>query len=728
MASFSLGLDTPSKLFATGPTGLTPASWSLGGTGLTPSILGSFSASGWTPSLTSMTGVKSELNPFEISLSTNSASSSSSSSLKRKTGVDFLDREDAAGASGSPSNSAMFDLLATTPSGGTGRKRALSSPAIEIGCGSSSFPFLSQPSQFHPDSTLSNGGTGSSPARSRRPRMASMQSSALTTAEPFFSSFERESDESPPSSVVLTPPDSAPLYSNGLAANDAPQTGSRDINVVPLSGPSKPTGAPPPAPALAQSTNLLSRLAQERSALIATGAGIAHAQTQPLPIPVKRSSATPASADITVKAEPADEHPSPAPSGLTNSRPAPVTRGQSKRGTRSSLAAMAPPAAQEAPTAYTSFSFGNSSGVGGDSNAPTSVNGSSKRKAPRRKATAAGRKRGDVKEKSASVSAQDGEDDDGEDGGGEGGDDSTKRQQFLERNRVAACKSRQKKKEKVAGLEQFAADLCARNHMLQQTALALRQEAITLRQLVHAHIGCSCEHAQGYIARDAAGGGIATIDQLAGRVLTLDYSVPPAMGTEDDVYSFLDREAGHADGGGALAYRMTASPVNRRSATLPSGSGSAPGPAIPIVAARPVGPAAAAASSASSSSSSLSSLPANGSFSVSPVRRTGMRTRRSSLAVHAAAAADQGRAAAEPTFANDSHDHAAFRAAVTNNHLGLSMDASAVVATTASVGPDPTVRATSAPPTTPGWGDAAPMGDYFAPKRSSTRASIAAVA
>jgi hypothetical protein len=47
--------------------------------------------------------------------------------------------------------------------------------------------------------------------------------------------------------------------------------------------------------------------------------------------------------------------------------------------------------------------------------------------------------------------------------------------------------------------------------------------------------------AQGYIVRDANGGGIATIDQLAGRTLTMDYSQPPAMGTDDDVYSFLDR-------------------------------------------------------------------------------------------------------------------------------------------------------------------------------------------
>lgn len=708
MPSFSLGLDTPSKLFS---TGLTPASWSLGGTGLTPSILGAgggYSASGWTPSLTTMAGARSELNPFEISLGSGNISSfSSSSAAKRKPGgIEFFDRDDSVTARDSPSS--MFDLLATTPSGGSGRKRAMSSPAVEVGCGSSSFPFFAQ--QFQPsDPSLSHLGEAASAAgtggpRSKRPRMASLQSSALTTTEPMFSSFERESDESPPSSVVLTPPDSAPLYSRGLSSNDgqAAQKDPGDISVAPLSGPSKPPPAPPSqtsAVPVAQSTNLLSRLAQERSALIAAGgSGIAHSQAQPLPMPMKQPSVS--AADIAVKAEPTDDlHAATvSASAASPTRPSPVMRGQSKRGgTRSSQASASTNAV------YTRFNFGGSSTrVREKSGSPTAATTATTKRKPLRGRKSTNTRKKDEKEnnsvsRSASAAAGDGDQDDED----PEADNSTKRQQFLERNRVAACKSRQKKKEKVAGLEQHAADLCARNNMLQQTALALRQEAIALRQLVHAHTGCLCEHAQGYIARDAAGGGIATIDQLAGRVLTLDYSIPPAMGTEDDVYSFLDR------GGEAGGMMTAATSPTRPTQHPPATMGSAHGPAIPIVA-RP--------SAASSSTTTHGSGPSS---SVSPVRRTGMMTRRSSMAVHAAAATNTQQQQPPPAFEGHSNrNDAAFRAAVAHNHSGLALDGSG-----GTSGPLQ-LRATSAPPTTPGWGDAAPTGDYFAPKRA--RVSIAA--
>ena len=466
MPSFSLGLDTPSKLFS---TGLTPASWSLGGTGLTPSILGGsgggYSASGWTPSLTSMVGARSELNPFEISLGGgNNSSFSSSSTAKRKPGgIDFFDRDDSVTARNSPSS--MFDLLATTPSG-SGRKRAMSSPAVEVGCGSSSFPFFSQQFQPQPsDASLSSHGEASFAAgaggpRSKRPRMASMQSSALTTTEPMFSSFERESDESPPSSVVLTPPDSAPLYSRGLPSNDGQQAAHkdpRDINVVPLSGPSKPP--PASAASVAQSTNLLSRLAQERIALIAAGgSAIAHSQAQPLPMPMKQPSA-----DIAVKAEPTEDVHAAAISSSSAgageqtvsspARPSPVTRGQSKRGgTRSSQQASA-----STNTVYTSFNFGGSSNTrGSQKSVSPAANTATKRKPLRGRKSTNTRKKDETKENNSvsrsgsAAAAGDGEHDDED----PDADDSTKRQQFLERNRVAACKSRQKKKEKVAGLEQ----------------------------------------------------------------------------------------------------------------------------------------------------------------------------------------------------------------------------------------------------------------------------------
>ncbi|GAA5959534.1 hypothetical protein JCM3765_002360 [Sporobolomyces pararoseus] len=119
-------------------------------------------------------------------------------------------------------------------------------------------------------------------------------------------------------------------------------------------------------------------------------------------------------------------------------------------------------------------------------------------------------------------------------------EDSLKRKQFLERNRVAACKSRQKKKEKVGKLEQDAIDLCQKNQLLQAAALALRQEILTLRQIIQTHDGCSCEHAQGYLQRDKEGRGIVLLDNLAGRTMHLDYSVAPEMGSTDDVYSYLE--------------------------------------------------------------------------------------------------------------------------------------------------------------------------------------------
>lgn len=472
LPTFSLGLDTPSKYLGGPSTGLTPASWSLG-TGFTPSILGGYSASGWTPSLTAAAGAKTEFNPFEISL----GATSSSTSKRRAFGADFLDRDEAATRG---STDSVFDLLATTPGSG-GRKRALSSPAVEVGAGNTSFPFLSQPSQFNPSPAALD-------RRTKRPRMASMQSSNLTSQEAFFSSFERESDESPASSVVLTPPDSAPTFAGGSPAR-------KDIAVIAthVSKQVPPTAPPQPQ----QPLSALSRLAQERSALIARGQTVL-SQASPLPIKQAAPATAPlAQADISVKAEPLEDSIASSRPGTANkpapppSRP-PVTRGQSRRGTRSSIA------------------VGNVASTSREIASPSpAVSLPTKRKAPRKKSSSAATATA-AKRKESSVAAEDDDDDE------EGPEGSDKRQQFLERNRVAACKSRQKKKEKVAGLEQcecawrlfglshdanshfdaVAADLCARNNILQQTAFALRQEALALRQLVHAHVGCSCEHGE----------------------------------------------------------------------------------------------------------------------------------------------------------------------------------------------------------------------------------------
>lgn len=145
--------------------------------------------------------------------------------------------------------------------------------------------------------------------------------------------------------------------------------------------------------------------------------------------------------------------------------------------------------------------------------------------------------------------------------------EAAKRKEFLERNRVAASKSRKKKKERVGGLssgrfiflillfsklevnfgfflsfflfDEFiaASGLSAQNHLIQQEAFALRAELLVLRQLVDTHQGCDCEHVLGYLARERTGRGIPTINNLAGRTLHLDYTRFPTMGSNDDVYA-----------------------------------------------------------------------------------------------------------------------------------------------------------------------------------------------
>ncbi|KAL8278593.1 hypothetical protein RQP46_009085 [Phenoliferia psychrophenolica] len=125
----------------------------------------------------------------------------------------------------------------------------------------------------------------------------------------------------------------------------------------------------------------------------------------------------------------------------------------------------------------------------------------------------------------------------------EGGDEDKKRKEALERNRLAARKSRQKKRERVGNLEFQAGDLSARNHALQAEALALREEVMQLRQHLSEHNGCTCQHVAAYLARERAGGGIPTINHLARHTLGLDYTNAPRMGSEDDLYADLDMES-----------------------------------------------------------------------------------------------------------------------------------------------------------------------------------------
>lgn len=81
------------------------------------------------------------------------------------------------------------------------------------------------------------------------------------------------------------------------------------------------------------------------------------------------------------------------------------------------------------------------------------------------------------------------------------GDD--KRNQFLERNRVAASKCRQKKKEWTSNLEQRARELQASKNSLALLVSSLREELLYLKGEALRHTTCDCTNVREYLARHA---------------------------------------------------------------------------------------------------------------------------------------------------------------------------------------------------------------------------------
>lgn len=77
--------------------------------------------------------------------------------------------------------------------------------------------------------------------------------------------------------------------------------------------------------------------------------------------------------------------------------------------------------------------------------------------------------------------------------------DEEKRQKFLERNRQAASKCRQKKKQWIEELEQKAEEATKRNEQLRASVSTLKDELIELKSLLLAHRNCECESIQQYI-------------------------------------------------------------------------------------------------------------------------------------------------------------------------------------------------------------------------------------
>lgn len=77
-----------------------------------------------------------------------------------------------------------------------------------------------------------------------------------------------------------------------------------------------------------------------------------------------------------------------------------------------------------------------------------------------------------------------------------------KRNKFLERNRVAASKCRQKKKEWTNGLEARARDLQAEKNDLMLMTKSLNDEVLYLKGELLKHANCGCAHIGNYLARE----------------------------------------------------------------------------------------------------------------------------------------------------------------------------------------------------------------------------------
>jgi hypothetical protein len=90
---------------------------------------------------------------------------------------------------------------------------------------------------------------------------------------------------------------------------------------------------------------------------------------------------------------------------------------------------------------------------------------------------------------------------------------SSARQTHLEKNRVAAHKCRQRKKEYINSLEGRAREFSAKNKMLKENVALLREEVLDLKNEVLSHAGCGFWAVDEYLARCA--GGLLGIDAPA---------------------------------------------------------------------------------------------------------------------------------------------------------------------------------------------------------------------
>jgi DNA-directed RNA polymerase subunit M/transcription elongation factor TFIIS len=105
----------------------------------------------------------------------------------------------------------------------------------------------------------------------------------------------------------------------------------------------------------------------------------------------------------------------------------------------------------------------------------------------------------DSRRKSKSSSKDSGDEDNSDEDSDNGEDSEQKRQKFLERNRVAASKCRQKKKRWMQDLASQADEATQRNKQLHMMVSQLKEEVLTLKNQLLSHRNCNCNVIQQYL-------------------------------------------------------------------------------------------------------------------------------------------------------------------------------------------------------------------------------------
>jgi hypothetical protein len=116
---------------------------------------------------------------------------------------------------------------------------------------------------------------------------------------------------------------------------------------------------------------------------------------------------------------------------------------------------------------------------------------------------------------------------------------SSARQSHLEKNRVAAHKCRQRKKEYIGSLESRAREFSAKNKALKENVAMLREEVLSLKNEVLRHAGCGFWAVDEYLARCA--GDLLGMEVPFQRTRSMqDTNRAPSMGSPSDMFAHED--------------------------------------------------------------------------------------------------------------------------------------------------------------------------------------------